>query len=75
MNSKTVQGLAQKYGVTPPAMKISTVESTPNPSAFLLRLDTPMEGISTNELRGAMLVLDAAVGGAVPRLVPKSERL
>lgn len=34
------------------AMKITTVESTPNPSAFLLRLDTPLEGISSNQLRG-----------------------
>ena len=36
----------------PLAMKVVTVESTPNPSAFLLRVDALMNGVPANELRG-----------------------
>jgi len=34
------------------SMKVDAVESTPNPSAFLLRLDDKLEGLNTNGLRG-----------------------
>ena len=33
-------------------MKVDSVESTPNPSAFLLRLDGPLEGVAKTGLRG-----------------------
>jgi hypothetical protein len=36
----------------PASMKVESVESTPNPSAFLLRLDVLLEGVSSNTLRG-----------------------
>ena len=34
------------------SMLVDAVESTPNPSAFLLRLSAPLEGIATDALRG-----------------------
>ena len=34
------------------AMKVVTVESTPNPSAFLIRLDDPLSDVATDGLRG-----------------------
>ena len=33
-------------------MRVDAIESTPNPSAFLLRLDEPLEGFDTTSVRG-----------------------
>mmetsp|Transcript_49017 Transcript_49017/g.158386 ORF Transcript_49017/g.158386 Transcript_49017/m.158386 type:complete len:207 (-) Transcript_49017:7-627(-) len=47
-----VHGADMPTRFSPAAMKVVTVESTPNPSAFLLKLDAPLEGIASNGLRG-----------------------
>ena len=35
-----------------PVLRVESVESTPNPSAFLLKLDAPIEGLAADGLRG-----------------------
>lgn len=44
---------AVRTRVVPAKLIVSSVESTPNPSAFLLKLDSPLEDVTTTEgLRG-----------------------
>ena len=52
----------------PAKLIVSSVESTPNPSAFLLKLDSPLEDVTTTEgLRGQTFLQGSLPGVAYRR--------